>query len=242
MFWKLIDPNVKTIFIPFVNGIALPEISFLFWLLAFFGLLMSISIHEYAHALMAYKLGDKTAYYQNRLNINPINHFDIFGLLLITFTFFGYGKPVPVNPNNLENPYKGIFLISFAGPVSNIFIAITVGLIYLLLKNFFRFDDSNTLTDIFLSLISTIIHTLPYIGAINIAFAVFNLIPLYPLDGSKIITYVSQDLAYFFEKYVFPYSFYLIILLILPIFNGKPLISLVITPIINAYLIILSLV
>lgn len=239
MFWRLIDPNVKTIFISFVNGIALPEISFLFWLLAFFGLLMSISIHEYAHALMAYKLGDKTAYYQNRLNINPINHFDIFGLLLITFTYFGYGKPVPVNPNNLENPYKGIFLISLAGPVSNILIAISAGLVYLLFKNFFKFDDYNTLTDIFLSLISTIIYTLPYIGAINIALAVFNLIPLYPLDGSKIITYINQDLAYFFEKYIFPYSFYLIIILILPIFNGYSLISFFITPIINAYWIIL---
>lgn len=240
MFWRLIDPNVKTLFIPFIIGEPILEISFLFWLFIFLGLIISIAIHEYAHALTAYKLGDKTAYIQNRLNINPINHFDVLGLLLITFTFFGYGKPVPVNPNNLQNPNKDLFLISIAGPISNILIALIVGIIYILSKDFFKYYDNTNIVNTLLTLISTIIYTLPYIGALNLNLAIFNLIPLYPLDGSKIITYIDQNLKYFFERYIFPYSLYLIIILILPIFNGTSIISLVISPISNIYLFLIN--
>ena len=88
-------------------------------------ILFALTLHEYAHARSAYLLGDNTAYYQNRMNLNPFNHLDLFGTLAIYFIGIGWAKPVPVNMSNLSNPRRDMMLVAIAGPVSNIFLAIS---------------------------------------------------------------------------------------------------------------------
>jgi Zn-dependent protease len=140
----------------------------LLFLIIGIGILLAISIHEYSHAQMADFLGDPTAKYHGRLTINPIAHLDLFGTLLLFFFGFGWGKPVPFNPYNLRNPKQGEILVGLAGPLSNFLMAIISGLIF---RSFPFFKNSLFLI---------------YFIWINIALAVFNLLPLPPLDGSYI--------------------------------------------------------
>ena len=143
-------------------------------------LLFSITIHEYAHGLMAYKLGDNTPKISRRLTINPLEHIDILGtiimpILLIIVTngifAFGYAKPVPINPYNFKNPRKDIMWVGLAGPASNFLIALILSIIL-------RMD-----------LLGGIIkEALQYGVVINLILFIFNLIPLPPLDGSRIVS------------------------------------------------------
>lgn len=144
-----------------------------------FVLLFSIIIHEVSHGLMAYAFGDRTAEYSGRLTLNPVKHIDLFGSIILPLILWlsnagfmiGWAKPVPYNPYNLRNAKVAEPLIAFAGPASNIIIAVIFGLII-------RFEP--TQSDILLMLFA-------YIVSINIALAIFNLIPIPPLDGSKIL-------------------------------------------------------
>lgn len=142
-------------------------------------LIMSVVVHELSHGYMADKLGDPTARLQGRLTLNPLKHLDPVGSFIVPlitsmagFTF-GWAKPVPYNPFNLRDKRKGEFLIALAGPVSNIAIAIIFGTII-------RFMA------IGLTEMTPFIQVLSYIVIINIVLAVFNLIPIPPLDGSKL--------------------------------------------------------
>jgi Zn-dependent protease len=143
-------------------------------------LLFSVIIHEVAHGYMAYVLGDPTAKLQGRLTLNPIKHIDPVGSIIVPiltsfagFTF-GWAKPVEYNPYNLKNKRKGELLIALAGPGSNLIIAIIFSFILRIIVP--NLDESNTYISIF-----------SYIIVINLVLAVFNLIPLPPLDGSKIL-------------------------------------------------------
>lgn len=148
------------------------------------GVLIAITFHEFAHGYAAYKLGDNTAKNQGRLSLNPFAHLDPIGTLLLLVAGFGWGKPVEVNPRNYTRKIsmeKGEAIVSLAGPLMNFILAIIFTLIYCAIYKFASLTFiSSTVGTVILLLISTTI-------SVNIGLGVFNLIPLPPLDGSKII-------------------------------------------------------
>ena len=151
------------------------------------GVLIAITFHEFAHGFAAYKLGDNTAKMEGRLSLNPFAHLDPIGTLMLVFVGFGWGKPVHVNPSNYTRKYsmeKGEAIVSAAGPLMNILLAIVFTIITFVLANvtntgIFIVATNTTLSVVFRILISVV--------TINVGLGLFNLIPLPPLDGSKII-------------------------------------------------------
>ena len=148
------------------------------------GVLIAITFHEFAHGFAAYKLGDNTAKNEGRLSLNPLDHLDPIGTLMLLFAGFGWGKPVHVNPTNYTRRIsmeKGEAIVSLAGPLMNIILAFIFAIVYAAIYKFagLAFIYS-TVGQIVIQLIAATI-------SINIGLGVFNLIPLPPLDGSKII-------------------------------------------------------
>ena len=144
-------------------------------------LLLALTVHEFSHGFIAYLLGDPTPKLANRLTLNPIKHLDLFGTLTLFITqAIGWAKPVPINPNYFKNPWRDMALVSVAGPLSNIFLAILFGFFFNLFSNLELNLQNFAISDP-LSLIC-------YLGVkINIGLGIFNLLPIPPLDGSKII-------------------------------------------------------
>ena len=143
-------------------------------------ILLALTFHEYAHAYVAHRYGDDTAQKNGRLTLNPLRHLDPLGTIMIFLVQFGWAKPVPVNPYNLRNPKKDMLWISAAGPLSNILLALISGLLFRLFSDAAMITEKNSLTGIlvlmaFLSM------------KINLALAIFNILPIAPLDGSKIL-------------------------------------------------------
>ena len=158
------------------------------------GLLIAISFHEFAHAYAADKLGDDTPRRQGRLTLNPIAHLDPVGCFLLLFAGFGWGKPVMVNPNNYTRKTtmeKGDALVSIAGPLMNFFLAIVFTIILCLTLMYTNTNINVVGSAMYISssseMTQIIIETIFYIISINIGLGVFNLLPLPPLDGSKVI-------------------------------------------------------
>ncbi len=148
------------------------------------GVLIAITFHEFAHGFAAYKLGDNTAKNEGRLSLNPLDHLDPIGTLMLLFAGFGWGKPVHVNPTNYTRRIsmeKGEAIVSLAGPLMNIILAFIFAIIYAAI---FKFAE---LAFIYSTVGQIIIQLLAATISINIGLGVFNLIPLPPLDGSKII-------------------------------------------------------
>ena len=140
-------------------------------------ILFALTVHEWAHAYTADRLGDPTARMLGRMTLNPLAHLDLFGTVAIVLIGFGWAKPVPVNPNNLRDPRRHMMWISAAGPASNLVQALVFGLLFQLLHAGAMSVEAG---GFFLRMVS-------YGIFINCALAVFNLIPVPPLDGSKII-------------------------------------------------------
>ena len=148
------------------------------------GVLIAITFHEYAHALAAYKLGDDTSKKQGRLTLNPLKHIDPIGIIILLFLGIGWGKPVMVDGRNLKRNIsykKAEAIVSFAGPLANFIMAIFFTIIYALLVKF------NVLENITYRAATVIISMLIYTIMLNIGLGIFNLIPLPPLDGSKVL-------------------------------------------------------
>ena len=175
-------------------------------------LLFSIIVHEVAHGFVAYKRGDSTAKLLGRLTLNPIYHIDIFGsiilpaiLMLTGAPVFGWAKPVPVNMYNLKNPKQDMIFVSLAGVTANFLLAVAAGAIMFIIRAFFA--DVSIMASIYL--------ILQYVIVINIVLMIFNLIPIPPLDGSRVVLFLlPRDLAQKYAK-IERYGFWIILILLM---------------------------
>jgi Zn-dependent protease len=180
---------------------------------SYIGLLLAITIHEFSHAYTADRLGDPTPRAMGRLTLNPLAHLDPIGTLMIFIAHFGWGKPVPIDPYNFANPRRDEIVVALAGPISNIILGSTIGII---------------------SLTTGYFNEILYIIAIvNFSLAVFNLIPIPPLDGSKVfLNLMPVEKAYEWEKAFERYGFFIVAAcLFLPI-GGSNIINIIVSPIV----------
>lgn len=206
-------------------------------------ILVALSVHEWAHGFVAYKLGDPTAKYEGRLTLNPIAHLDPIGTLLFVLIGFGWGKPVPINPRYFRFPKRDIALTAVAGPVSNLILAV---LSVVLLATFFPdalggsaeallpggggIDVSKFIEEILTSSLF-----------LNLALMAFNLLPVAPLDGSKIIlAFIPVRFEVAYHQFLQYGPFVLLFLLFSENLIGLPVISLWIYTIVGAFLSLFS--
>ncbi|MBU4332672.1 site-2 protease family protein [Patescibacteria group bacterium] len=167
-------------------------------------IIFSAIIHEYAHGWMAWKLGDSTAKDMGRLTLNPLAHIDMYGTILVPLLLWisqtgfivGWAKPVPYNPYNLRNPKRDSALVAIAGPAANIITALVFGLAVRFLP----------MTD-FIALLSIVVYA-------NVLLAVFNLVPIPPLDGSKVLFAVLPDSLNNIKMFLSRYGFFILLIFI----------------------------
>jgi Zn-dependent protease len=156
----------------------------------------AIVLHEFSHGYIAFRLGDPTAKMQGRLTLNPLAHIDPIGTILVPIVLvilrspflFGWAKPVPINPNYFRNPYKGMFYVAIAGPLMNIALALgasAIGRLAILITPLSLLYGRG----FFAYFVQTIFFLVGFFVIINIILAVFNMIPIPPLDGSRVLTY-----------------------------------------------------
>lgn len=182
----------------FRSGIDLGQLIIYLFSMAFI-VFCTLPIHEFAHAWVATKLGDQTPRLQGRLTLNPMAHVSPIGALMILLVGFGYAKPVGVNPRNFKDSKKGMALVAVAGPVSNLIMGFVAEFFAILcLKFASNANDSFMLTAVYLFF--------NYAAVVNIQLAVFNFLPIPPLDGSRILQLLIPSKYYYkfmqYERYI----------------------------------------
>ena len=167
----------------------------IYYILSALAVLIALAVHEYSHGYVAYRMGDDTAKKFGRLTLNPIKHIDPIGALCMIFFHVGWAKPVPVNPRNFKNYKRGFAFTALAGPVSNVALAFITAPIYILLfKLLLSFNGDSEF------LFKLLENTLTFVAlffSINIGLGVFNLLPLPPFDGSRILNVILPERIYF---------------------------------------------
>lgn len=177
-------------------------------------ILFALTIHEYCHGLVANYLGDDTALKQGRLTLNPIAHLDVIGTILMFLVGFGWAKPVPVNPLNFKDPKKGMLLVALAGPVSNLLTAIVAGIF---LRNLIPsiITSDHGISDFYSTLLVVMVLTVIY----GVGLAIFNILPIPPLDGSRVLYgLLPERQAYAYSRFE-PYG--VMVLFALFLFGGR---------------------
>ena len=178
--------------------------------------LLALSLHEAAHGFVAYKLGDSTAKLYGRLTLNPFKHFDVIGFVMLMLVGFGWAKPVPIDTRNFKKPKRDMAISAIAGPISNLLLA----LVFTVLFKLFSLAYSNPAIDdaLFLSPPWRLLGVFLYYGIrLNVMFAVFNLLPIPPFDGSRLVLAVLPSHIYFkIQKY----ERYIMLVLIILLFTG----------------------
>lgn len=177
--------------------------------------LLCITLHELSHGFVAYKLGDNTAKERGRLSLNPIKHLDVMGLLMLMVFHVGWAKPVPVNMYNFKNPKRGMAITALAGPVSNLLIT----LVFMFLFGFSYTFVMAHYTEAGYYLLQTLQLT----SYISLGLALFNFIPVPPLDGSKVLLSVMSDENYYKLMRYERYGMIIMIVLVSTGLIGKPL-------------------
>ena len=192
-------------------------------------ILLALTFHEFAHAFVANLYGDDTAKRSGRLTLNPLAHLDPLGTIMIFIVHFGWAKPVPVNPYNLRNPKKDMLWISAAGPLSNMVLALISGLLLRLFFNTGIIPEQHSMMGIFIIMIVWSLQ-------INLALAIFNILPIAPLDGSKILYGILpagfEKQIYLIERYG---PFILMGLIIFGHFSGVSILGRLIWPFVKFF-------
>jgi Zn-dependent protease len=176
------------------------------------GFLIAITVHEYMHGYIALRLGDPTAKIAGRLTFNPISHLDPIGTIVLVLTrMIGWAKPVPVDPRNLRNPLRDMLWISLGGPAANLIAATVLAVVYrLILFSFPEVPIDSTAAYVLVPLVGM----LRFAVVVNVGLAVFNMIPVHPLDGSSVLAgLLPRHLAYEYQK-LEPYGFIILLALI----------------------------
>jgi Zn-dependent protease len=157
--------------------------------------LICIIFHEVSHGYVAYRLGDNTAKNMGRLTFNPIKHLDIVGLLAMMFLHFGWAKPVPIEPGNFKNPKRGMAITALAGPVSNMLLAIAA----LFLLGLLKLPFINNVVGYY------VLVMIQKVSMLSVWLGIFNILPIPPMDGSKVFFAIASDRTYFklmrYERY-----------------------------------------
>lgn len=184
-------------------------------------IMTAITIHEFAHAWMADRLGDPTPRYQGRLSLNPRAHLDVWGTVMLLIVGFGWGRPVVFDPYNLKNPLRDGALIALAGPVSNLILALVLSIVIPALT-------------VLLNLPVDVMNLILFFSVTyNCMLAIFNLVPVYPLDGSKIImALLPKTTALEYEEAMSRFGLVILFALIIPWYGQSP-VSYLINPVIT---------
>nr|WP_246577827.1 site-2 protease family protein [Clostridium psychrophilum] len=177
-------------------------------------ILLAFTFHEYAHAIIADRLGDKTPRFQGRITLNPIAHIDLMGFILILITGFGWAKPVQTNPSAYKNYYKDDLLVSFAGPFANLILGFVFAVLTVL---FYKFSPVQGPGEIY----NIIMLIIQFTGSINCMLFFLNLVPIPGFDGFHIVRDLFPKFFNELSDSIYKYQFLIFIVLMLPILPGQ---------------------